>query len=633
MTKYRPDIDGLRAIAVLLVLGFHAFPKFVPAGFVGVDVFFVISGFLITGIILENRFSFAGFYARRARRLFPALLAVTGASLLFGWFELTPALYEALGKQVVAAALFAPNLLFWAEAGYFDPSALTKPLLHLWSLGVEEQFYLVWPALMLASVRFRFRLGWVLIAVTALSLLHCWGLRNAGSPTAAFYSPLARAWELSAGGWLAVAGTRSLRSVYSTALVIAGIGAIALAAFLVRGESGWPGAMAPVVVGGSMLAIRFGSTSMLAGRTLGSGPMVFLGKISYPLYLWHWPILVFAHIKSGAPLTATQATEALLASVCLATLTYLTLEQPLKRYVRLRPVAILATAVLAVTGLTGLAVSLTRGAPGRLPDALQAALAYEHYDFKSDAYNPGCWLGNGEDTSKLLPVCIKKDRDDAIAIWGDSHAARLSPGLREVFGADRISQFTRNGCAPMLGLGEPASVGCAEGNAAVIELIRRFPPRTVMLFGAWQNYPDDWKIGSAYAAMLRASIEKVRAAGVADIIVVGPAPRFDPSLPSQLLQDWLLHRSGALPDRLRTDRSTTSTIEAGIAQVARSTGARFISLLDLLCNDQGCLTKIPDSADDLVTWDYGHFTTRGATFVARAIQQNENAAAASSTTR
>ena len=165
-TEYRPDIDGLRAIAVILVLGFHAFPKAVPAGFVGVDVFFVISGFLITGVILQREFSFLEFYARRARRLFPALTLVVAFSVVAGWLYLTPGQFRALGNQVAAAALFVPNLLFWSEAGYFDASALTKPLLHLWSLGVEEQFYFVWPLLLFVTVKFHVRVTWILLGVS-----------------------------------------------------------------------------------------------------------------------------------------------------------------------------------------------------------------------------------------------------------------------------------------------------------------------------------------------------------------------------------------------------------------------------------------------------------------------------------
>lgn len=625
MTIYRPEIDGLRAVAVFLVLGFHAFPEVVPAGFVGVDVFFVISGFLITGVILANDFSFAGFYARRARRLFPALLLVTTTALSFGWVFLTPSLFEALGKQVAAAALFLPNLLFWSEAGYFDLAASTKPLLHLWSLGVEEQFYLVWPVLMLVGVRFRLRMEWMLLTISLLSLLHCWGLSHFSHTSAAFYSPLARAWELSAGGFLAVMKTGSPKSANSTIGVIVGVSMIALIAFFGGGQAAWPNRFALVIVVGSMLAIRYAATSRLAMRTLGSGLMVFLGRISYPLYLWHWPILVFAYIKNGTTLAPWQASACLVASICLAILTYLAVEVPLKKHLRLSPLVRGAVASLAVVGLAGFSIAFAHGVPSRLPDALQAALAYERYDFKTDAYNPGCWLGNDEDTSKLLPVCLKTNRRDAIVIWGDSHAARLSPGLREVFGSERISQFTRNGCAPLLGLGEPASSGCRDGNAAVFALIRKHPPQTVVLFGAWQNYPNDWKTGSAYAAMLEETIATIKAAGVAEIFVLGPAPRFDPSLPSRLLQSWLQHRSDMLPGRLQIDLSKTLAIEDGIERIARENGTRYISLIRLFCNNEGCLTKIPGSTSDLVTWDYGHLTTNGAILAAHAIQKMDTA--------
>jgi hypothetical protein len=419
---------------------------------------------------------------------------------------------------------------------------------------------------------------------------------------------------------LAFATTKQLFARLSTVGVIAGLGIIIFEARYIQGGDGWPNEMAVAIVFGSMLVIHFGKTSKFAQQTLGSGPVVFLGKISYPLYLWHWPILTFLYLRNGSALSHQQAVIALFASFCLATLTYLTVEEPLKKHIGLRPLATMATSVLALVGLSGFSIALLKGLPSRLPTSLQEALAYEHYDFKSDAYNPGCWLGNTEPTSKMLPVCIQKDRSDAIAIWGDSHAARLSPGLRKVFGAERISQFTRNGCAPVLGLGAPASLGCSNGNADVLGIIQKLRPRTVILFGAWQNYPTNWGNASEYANMLTSTIEKVKAAGISDILVIGPAPRFDPSLPSMLLRDWSFAHWTVVPIRLKTDRGVTNMIDNNLMRLAKSENVRFFSLLNLLCDDDGCLTKLAASRSRLLTWDYGHFTTDGAGIVAHALQ-------------
>jgi lysophospholipase L1-like esterase len=257
-------------------------------------------------------------------------------------------------------------------------------------------------------------------------------------------------------------------------------------------------------------------------------------------------------------------------------------------------------------------------------------LAYEHYDYATDGLLPGCWLMS-EPISDIPAKCVRINRGDGIVVWGDSHAARLAPGAREVFGTDRVSQLTRNSCPPLLGLGQPvaeikpeANIVCNESNAGILELIRKNMPRTVILFGAWENYPfGKWKSvqsGSTTAEMLNETIQKIRAAGIADIVVLGPAPRFYPTLPSQLLQIWQTTRFDALPERLTADRSTTYAAEEVIEGVVHANGATYISLLKLFCNEGGCLTKVPGTASDLITWDDSHLTTKGAIMVARAIQ-------------
>src|SRR5208282_803264 len=203
---YRADIDGLRAVAVGLVVVFHAFPLLIPGGFIGVDVFFVISGYLITALILDQQavgsFSIKAFYIRRARRILPALCVVITATLIIGWFVLFPLPYQRLGLHAMAGALFIPNLVYWNDAGYFDDEAITKPLLHLWSLGVEEQFYLVWPLLLILLRRWKAQTTATLCALSVMSLIYS-SIASFHDPIAAFFSPLSRLWELGAGGILA----------------------------------------------------------------------------------------------------------------------------------------------------------------------------------------------------------------------------------------------------------------------------------------------------------------------------------------------------------------------------------------------------------------------------------------------
>jgi peptidoglycan/LPS O-acetylase OafA/YrhL len=319
--KYRADIDGLRAAAVIAVVMFHAFPSTLSGGFLGVDVFFVISGFLISTIIfgsLERRaFSFTEFYARRARRIFPALLIVLVAVYAFGWFALVDAEYKQLGKHVAGAAAFVANVVFWREAGYFDTTASAKPLLHLWSLGIEEQFHLLWP--MLAwTARKRPR---HLLILTALLAVVSFGINVVTVKTnsvAAFYLPHTRIWELLCGSllaWLSLRGSAGAASSIAGAApsihVTGGIahlpsiaGALLLAGGIwrINQELSFPGIWALVPVAGTLLLIAAGPSAVI-NRTLCSWrPMVWIGLISYPLYLWHWPLLSFARIvESGEP--------------------------------------------------------------------------------------------------------------------------------------------------------------------------------------------------------------------------------------------------------------------------------------------------------------------------------------------
>jgi peptidoglycan/LPS O-acetylase OafA/YrhL len=357
--NYRPDIDGLRAIAVGAVLAFHTFPNIFKGGFVGVDVFFVISGFLISGIIVddieEDRFSYFDFYKRRIRRIFPALLTVIAATLIVGWYVLLPDEFRRVGKDLAAGAGFATNFILWGEAGYFDAASDTKPLLHLWSLAIEEQFYIVWP-LVLGLVWKRQR-GLLLAPLSIASVSFAYNVFSIQQhhPDAAFYSPLSRFWELMLGGVLAylvrqkthwLSGFRGQRCAVGLLL-------IGLSVFILNRATAFPGFWALLPTLGAFLVISAGSYNWISRYVLGNPVMVGVGLISYPLYLWHWPILVFAKIVKGRLLTPGDRAMVIIASVALAFLTYRFIERPLRRSPDVRvPTGLLAaTATLAVIGL------------------------------------------------------------------------------------------------------------------------------------------------------------------------------------------------------------------------------------------------------------------------------------------
>jgi peptidoglycan/LPS O-acetylase OafA/YrhL len=434
---YRPDIDGLRAIAVLAVVLFHAFPTLLPGGFIGVDVFFVISGYLISGILLrelqQGRFSIAGFYVRRVKRIFPSLLAVMLACLAFGWYALFPDEYAQLGKHVGGGASFSANFFYWAQVGYFDTSADTKPLLHLWSLGIEEQFYIVWPAVLLLAWRRRANL----LMVTAALALLSFALNEAGivhHATATFYSPLSRAWELLGGAMLACAAhgkpvqgradaKANLAAFLAVALLAAGLA-------LTRPER-FPGWRALVPVAAAMLLIGAGPRAWFNRVVLGNPVAVWIGLISYPLYLWHWPLLSFAQIVEGHQPAPRIRIVAMLAAVALAWLSYRLLERPLRglggRRARM-PVALLCV-LMAGTGLAGGWLFLQDGLPQRaaIQDNLANQKALVVVEDKANA--AACKQRYG--FASIYEYCLMAfpDRDPTVVLLGDSHAYHVVAGL------------------------------------------------------------------------------------------------------------------------------------------------------------------------------------------------------------
>ncbi len=358
--KYRPDIDGLRAIAVLSVIGFHAFPYWVKGGFIGVDVFFVISGFLISTIIFEslekNTFSFSEFYARRIKRIFPALLLVLIACYAVGWFILLAGEYKQLGKHIAGGAGFVSNLILWGEAGYFDNSAETKPLLHLWSLGIEEQFYIAWPLLLWFAWKKNFNLLSMTIIVAVVSFyLNIKGVNN--NAVATFYSPQTRFWELLCGsilawmilykkdtltfvkrkleGWLGSvfyqhAPEESDGKTLANILGFAGLLLLTYGFYGITKDFSFPGMWAIVPVLGSVLVISAGPYAWFNRVVLSNRLLVWFGLISFPLYLWHWPLLSFARIVENEVPGKGIRIAAILISIVLAWLTYRLLEKPMR---------------------------------------------------------------------------------------------------------------------------------------------------------------------------------------------------------------------------------------------------------------------------------------------------------------
>ena len=413
---YRSDIDGLRALAVLAVVAFHAIPNRFPGGFVGVDVFFVISGFLISSIILNDLkrdcFSFANFYVRRIRRIFPALTLVLVASWVAGWYILEPEAYAMLGQHMMAGAGFASNIILWSEQGYFDPIAGSKPLLHLWSLGIEEQFYLIWPLLLTLASRATWKISiWILSLLLISFLISILALDK--YPVATFYLLFGRFWELLLGALLAYVqlnhfnALKSLQAakafqfnkipVYARDIVsLVGLVLIVAAIFILSEKSSFPGALALIPTVGATMLIAAGQDSWTNKYLLSHKWMVATGIISYPLYLWHWPLFTFARITSPmSEYPRSMITMLVGIALFLSYLTYLFVEKPLRYGFTEQSKLVTKYLIGAITIVAGIGfLTNINGFNNRYPlNARQFLnLKYGYDDYKENFRNDKCLL-------------------------------------------------------------------------------------------------------------------------------------------------------------------------------------------------------------------------------------------------
>ena len=646
--KYRPDIDGLRAIAVGSVLAYHAFPSLLPGGFIGVDIFFVISGFLITTILLQSLaagdFSYRDFYARRIRRIFPALLLVLLATLAFGWYVLLPGEFSQLGKQITGGAAFFANLVFLGESGYFDATAETKPLLHLWSLGIEEQFYIFWPLLLGLAWRKRWPILRVTLAVAAISFLIN-VLTVQPHRAAAFYSPLSRAWELMAGGLLAAMrlqaanGSADSRPWVRHVQSIVGVGLIVLGLVMTRSTKAFPGWWALLPVLGAASCIAAGPSGVLNRYLLSNRLMVWIGLISYPLYLWHWPLLSYARIIEGGEPSLELRVALVVAAIVLAWGTYRFVE----RFVKLH----LSTGLLrglagggAALALAGVLVFLGMPSPRNASQALQAVADATQEDNYYDGFQ--------EDTLGGQFVYRTGQGKHNVLLIGDSHVEQYAPRALELVRTEpakaRTVYFaTKGSCPPVPGLFSRLDAGgdCGERRAAVLELALQPQIDTVVLGACWSCYftgtgllvnyfLDDRKAAHPFVSgdgvdlslkSLGEVLKRVSARKKVYLVLGNPVGLdFDPL--KQIQGDRLgtmTASSGRLTAPVPQDQAE---LNARLKQVALANGAQVIEPFDSLCASGACIRSMPDD-DSPAYKDIGHlrprYTRNFATYIDPAL--------------
>jgi peptidoglycan/LPS O-acetylase OafA/YrhL len=606
---HRADIDGLRALAIVPVVLYHVGARGCFGGFVGVDVFFVISGYLITGILVRELdrggISLRHFYRRRVLRIFPALFAMLAACAVVAWAAMLPRELAAFARSMFATALFSSNLFFWRESGYFAPAAHSLPLLHTWSLAVEEQFYLFWPLILMAAARTGRRwLPWLAGAIAAASFaVAAWQVPR--DPAAAFYLTPARTWELMAGALLVWMPARALASrPLREAVALAGLAAILSAVKIYNQGTPFPGVAALLPVAGAAAILAAGACGdSLVTRLLSLRPLVFVGAISFSLYLWHWPVIVFSQTVLYLEQTPAVRCGVVAVSLLLAAASWRFVETPLRaggsaswpaRLV-LRRAAMLMALALASSGIAVAA----RGFPDRFDAPQQAIGAYEDYA-GDQAYRAGsCFVvqpGDPFDASTCLAHAPGKRN---ILIVGDSHAAHLWPGLHAAAGADtHILQATTTGCRPVLApvaAHEPACRGFFRD--LFVDWLPSHPVDVVVLAGRWQA--PDLELLDATVAQLQGHAGR--------IVVVGPVPQYAAALPRLLVSALRSDDSGSVARGLL---HAEFALDARMRELVSRTPARYFSMIDDLCHDGSCRGYAAPGIP--MQFDYGHFTIEGS---------------------
>lgn len=624
-SAYRADIDGLRAIAVLLVLGYHLFPKYVTGGFVGVDIFFVISGYLITGIILNGlankNFSFVNFFTRRIKRIYPALILVLISCYIIGWLALMPLEYKELNKHILGAVGFVANFTLWQDSGYFDALPESKPLLHLWSLGIEEQFYLIWPLGL--WVLWNCRLSPMALCNSLLAasfFLNVIFIKN--SPAAVFYFPFFRFWELLLGSSLAIYALNkpvvwSVR--YPNIISWLGILLIIIAATRLHKYSLFPGWNAVLPALGAFLIIA-SQKSWLNTRLISHKAFVSIGLISYPLYLWHWPIISFLHLNVSNNVDNLDVVGIVALSFLLSWITYRYVEMPIRHTRNSKAMVVVLLLLSLFIGIISFTTYIKDGVPSRMLTKIQA-IPKEIQDM----LNPGfggyiasnwrenvCFLQQGEEYGTYKPECSDLGKDKLVFLWGDSHAAALYPGLKSLqnnykFG---IAQYTVSACPPVLNWEGGINKLCRVINVSIFNRIKEVKPDVVILQAAWYWAEYD-------GIEVTSTIDQLKSLGIKKIVIVGSVPNWKVKVPENIVAFYKIY--GRVPPIHTnfglTDLQQSYEADQFLESEAERLGVIFVSIKKTLCDDHGCMLSTGNSIRNVTSLDHGHLSNSGSEYV------------------
>ena len=636
--KYRPDIDGLRAVAVLSVVIFHAFPSSLKSGFIGVDIFFVISGYLISSIIFENidhgSFSFGQFYGRRIKRIFPALSLVLLSCLVFGWFGLLGDEFKQLGKHMAAGAGFVSNFFLWQEVGYFNNAAETKPLLHLWSLAIEEQFYIFWPLLVWVTWR-RKTLFLALFAALLIGSFAYNVFLVRVDPTATFYSPATRIWELLTGVLLAYFSTQAKQNTAATSVawysrqatrqLASTLGVLLLAFGLYKIDRGrpFPGTWAVFPVLGSFLLIFAGPAAWFNRFVLSNRLLVWVGLISFPLYLWHWPMLSFMRIiESETPETAYRIAAVGL-SVLMAWMTYYFVEKPIRTNGKSSLKITILTACIAVLGLAGLAIFQNNGVPVRSAAQINGVNTWDNLTFAT----PCKFITHGANHDDWCNIGNAPDKPPTTLLIGDSVGNNFAPMLQRYAeqAGDSNFVFRQFGRGLCHGFPEIAYENCAELVNATRAYIEKTPSvDTIILAANWPLYFNGFdRVGSTPVSsqQFKAAFEKNVAyyQGLGKRVVVFLAPPVGANPRACLTRPIRLSEKSscnlALAEALRND----GQYRAYFTMYLKSINVATFDPFKYMCDETSC--KVTDGTR-IYYVDHEHFSVFGGQFLGDAAKDD-----------
>jgi peptidoglycan/LPS O-acetylase OafA/YrhL len=648
--RYRGEIDGLRAVAVLPVIFFHADFHLFSGGFVGVDVFFVISGYLITSIILSDlergSFNILEFYERRARRILPALFVMMAVCSVFAWRWLLPQDLKGYAQSLVAVSTFASNILFWKTSNYFDTATELKPLLHTWSLAVEEQYYVIFPLLLLLAWRFgKPRIVALLAVLAAASLLVAqWGASAA--PTANFYLLPSRGWELIAGAFVAfyfssqnrVQASQSLRELGGwTGLLL-----IAYAIFAFDSRTPFPSLYTLVPVAGAVLIILFADANTRIGQVLGARPLRGIGMISYSAYLWHQPMLAFARYRMPSPPDHLQFAGLVAVSLALAYLSWKYVETPFRQKGLSRKTVLsyagIGCMVFAAAGMAG---HLNKGYASRFP-GIQDLLAIKTVD------NSECHLARRTaEQIRRGDICkVGTDPNPSLAVVGDSHAGALFESLGKYPASAPLSFYAISGgfCAPLQHFRFIGNlVDCEEVTTAAFQRIIDTPTiTTVVMFAEWANYTkgnrDDGNgkippagvvaddIGAAatpaenqvvFERSLRRTVENLQRAGKR-VLIIKPVPEFHQRVFDSVAKQTVYTAARAsYPSISLSDYSERN--EEVLSVFSRLAGVEFVDPTGLFCSESVCSSA--DAKKRILFSDTNHVNEHGGDLIAAELMQ------------